>query len=340
MVHKDSSLLTEYPEIFLEKTNLAVVIFASREKKSVLEKTLFEAVTATRYFSDQVGISVIDILINGNQDLVNDFSKTLFNFQNITKKIVIRLWSISFSDKAHAWNQYIKNIWSGEDIVFFMDGYVRLKNNAISLLGTGMVENADVLAGTGVPSLGRTVSKIAKTMKKNGGFHGNFCCIKGHVMSEIKSRSIKIPLGLYRVDSIMGAFIAFGLDNINNKWDHKRILVHEDATWSNDAKKWWVWKDVKAKYNQKLRQTRGIAENQAVKFFLTKEKRPVEKLPDTVEFLINNWMELNSIESKKIFRKHLFLRYAINKTLPKISLYNELETPELIRKISASEMMR
>jgi len=101
----------------------------------------------------------------------------------------LKVWSIHYGDKANAWNQYFHTIWSGEQLAFFTDGYVRLRPDALRLLGNAVMSKESVLGGSGVPSVGRTAKKLTAHMISAGGFHGNFCCVKGCVIYEFKLRN-------------------------------------------------------------------------------------------------------------------------------------------------------
>jgi len=212
------------------------------------------------------------------------FQKTLGD--NVT----VRIWSLEVADKANAWNQHIHEIWhQGIDAVY-IDGYARITSNAVSNLLKTMKSNAEVLGSSGVPTIGRSAKSIAKTMEVEGGFHGNLCAIRSTAMVEMRKRKIRIPVGMYRVDAIMGAFLSFGLKNDTRTWEPKRYIpVTFDATWTIESKKWYRPQDIIAWYRRSLRQSRGKVENAAVKYHLTVENTAFEHLPEHVGQLFNRW---------------------------------------------------
>lgn len=249
----------------------------------------------------------IDILVNGNDVLALALLPLLRAQTPSLDQPQLAIWSITLGDKANAWNQYLQHVWSGEEIVFFIDGYVRLNADAISLLGSTVMERAEALGGTGMPSVGRTAQSLRSQMSPHGGFHGNFCCIKGLAIGQLKKRGISLPIGLYRVDSLMGALLSLGLDS-KNKWDANRIFVHPQASWQTDPKRWWHIDDIRSQIKRVFRQSRGELENLAVRDHLRVRKQAAELLPDSASKLVLEWAQRCPAEVNPILRRSPFAR--------------------------------
>jgi hypothetical protein len=282
--------------------NWKLVIFASRETPEMVMRTVSAALIAAKNKAS------IDILVNGNDALALALLPLLREQTPLLDQPPITIWSISMGDKANAWNQYLQHLWSEEEIVFFIDGYVRLNADAISLLGSKVMESAEILGGTGMPSVGRTAQSLRNQMSPHGGFHGNFCCIKGLAVEQLKKRGISLPIGLYRVDSLMGALLSLGLDSIHNNWDANRIFVHPQASWQTDPKRWWHLDDIRAQIKRVLRQSRGELENLAVRDHLRVRKQAAELLPDTASELVLEWAQRCPTEVNPILRRSPFAR--------------------------------
>lgn len=271
----------------------AIVVFAARESTAVLTRAVQAAVAAARNVAD------IEVIINGNTELATEFAAAAKGFSDGPAKV--RVWTLPVADKAHAWNQYIRHIWSGESIAFFIDGYVRLLPDAVELLRKAVhASSENVLGGTGVPSVGRTAALMRKQMLESGGFHGNFCCIKGPVIAQLRERRIRLPFGLYRVDSLMGAFLSFGLQPELGVWEPKRIVVEPGATWLTDEKHWWSLSDLRAKLKQMSRQAKGALENAAVKDHFVGRKQSPESLLTNANALVQDWASRRPEQLKRI----------------------------------------
>jgi hypothetical protein len=308
----------------------ALVVFASRETVDVLVRAVQAAVVAARDLAD------IDVLVNGNPTLASAFLHHMGQKKVLMNAPRVRVWTLAVSDKAHAWNQYIRHIWTGEDIAFFMDGYVRLKPDALWLLSQKVRANAQVLGGTGVPSVGRTAETMHRQMLREGGFHGNFCCIKGAVIRELRTRGIALPFGLYRVDSLMGALLSFGLQPEQGVWEPGRIAVEPKATWLTDAKRWWRLADVRAKIKQVFRQSRGMLENAAVQDHFVGRKQSPETLPPTAAALVSDWAARCPKQLDRILARYPLARRELALLCASVEVRAAIDVPVLLNHEAAT----
>lgn len=279
----------------------ALVIFASREPVATLLKTINAAQVAAQ------GLAHIDVLVNGNPQLAADITwhfrqgvtlqanASLMNptptSEAATTAHRIRIWSISLGDKANAWNQYVHHIWVGESIAFFIDGYVRLNPDAIQLLGNAVAADQRSLGGSGVPTAGRSAKALRHNLIVNTGFHGNFCCMKGNFLAQMRESAIFLPLGLYRVDSLVGSFICYALDPATQIWEDYFIVVHPSASWQIDEARWWQPHDLWAFCKRFFRQARGQLENRAFSDHLAIRRQLPQYLPATAKDLVLEWAE-------------------------------------------------
>lgn len=290
-----------------QQSDSSLAIFISRESLTVCTKTLEAAIAAVPKKGK------IELLVNGNAALAQSLAKLVQNdlFQRV------RVWDIPLGDKGNAWNSYIHEVWRGECVVFFIDGYVRLFPDSLERLYQTLSSNPDAFGGSGVPSVGRTSNAVAREMIKNGGFHGNLCCLTYTAISELKQRNIKIVVGTYRVDSLMGSIICYGLDTTSKEWNQKRLVVDPLATWDLDVKRWWRWSDLQAKIRQFERQLRGKFENAAIKnLFITQNISP-EMLPTNCYKLIEQWASVDQTEYRKFASRHPFATLAYKRHLQK-----------------------
>lgn len=200
------------------------------------------------------------------------------------------------------------------DMILFMlmDTYEFQKNAIVSLCAT-CFNNVESLGTSAVPVVGRSSNILQRKMREEGGFHGNLCMIKAGAIFEMRNRGITIPLGVYRVDSIMGAFLSFGLDNVNRKWEPTRYIpVSLEASWDCDEKKWYRLKDIIAWRNRRFRQARGDIENAAFKYFMTRAKIKPEGLPKDIKSMVVSWCEACPEEAFNILNRNRLTREAMS----------------------------
>lgn len=261
-----------------------LVIFSSREDVSTIARTISSALKSV-----PIG-SIIDVIVNGNKQLAEQID--LWAMRNIEAVDELNIYHIPFADKGNAWNQHIHNIWQQNMNAIYIDGYVLVSRDAICALTRTLECDANALGTSGVPTVGSSAKLLNHRMREEGGFHGNLCAIKSKTLEQFRKRGIFIPIGMYRVDSIMGAFLSFNLDNINCTWNpHKYIPLTLTASWECEKKKWYKLKDVVAWIKRKSRQAQGDFENSAVKYHLTRLKCSFEELPSDVRGLVNTWLD-------------------------------------------------
>lgn len=292
----------------LERKPCAIAIFAARETLSELMATLRAVLSAVHK------PVVIDLLINGNEPLALAVGEQLATSHLDDSMSAVRVWLIALGDKAHAWNQYIHFIWPGEGTTFFLDGYVQPDRNAFELLETSLLASSQALGATGVPRSGRSAQRLRKEMIQEGGIHGNLFCLSDETVRRLMEIGFKLPLGMYRTDSTLGAILMFNLDPANNDWDQARILVNQEVTWATKKRNWWRFSDLKDQGKRILRQAQGVLENRAVRQHLAIRRAPPAELPETAAELVLDWVAHYPDEAHKISERNLFLyKYALSK---------------------------
>ena len=317
----------------------AVVIFAARESPEVLLKTL---TMATRSCGSSAQIEVV---VNGNRALSHEIAARISTLQILNyhagtqkpvaeaqlRSVPINVWDIEFGDKANAWNQYIHSIWSGERLAFFVDGNVYLNPNAISELGRVTLGDPYAIAGTGVPTQGRSATAVRDELLEWGGLHGNFCCIKGLTLQEIKSRNIRLPLALYRVDSLMGALLGLGLDPKGQDWQKERIAIASKASWTTDRWSLIKLRDIHSQFKRLLRQFKGGFEKRAFRHYLEEQKGLPEMMPETSPQMVANHLRSRRFGWWTIRLYMLLNQFDSTRTpdqLPRLAWSGHLHFPE------------
>lgn len=262
----------------------SLVVFASRESAGALESTLRCALAAAT-----PGM-VIDVLVNGNADLSRCAASEIAPRLVLPGQGVrLRVWSIAFGDKSNAWNRYLHDVWAGEPLAFFIDGYVRLLPDALRRLGDAVLADGQALGGSGVRHDGGPDGPLAQPVVRPGGFNGNLCCMKARAVDEFRRQGICLPIGLYRGDAVIGALLLYDMDPVGTRWADHRILVHAQARYVTDARRWWRWSDVVSSAKRMLRQAKGELENKAVRGHMTLRKRAPHLLAPTARALVTQW---------------------------------------------------
>ena len=274
----------------MTKTHYAVAIFVSRESSERAMKTIHGALTSA------LPGTVIDVLVNGNPELARSLQSPCRDIP-IPKEKRLRLWNMELGDKANAWNQFVQCIFEGQEIVWFMDGYVTPNADAFLSLRSGLAQNPDVLGATGVPTIGFSAARHRNKMRKRGGLHGNLFCMRGTVIKRIADQGIRLPLGLYWVDGLVGALLNFNLDPSCNEWNPERVWVDHQASWTSDFPGIFETGDFASRLRRVLRQARGRIENAAFSEFLHVRRRDPKSLPFSVNILVANWIKESPLKA-------------------------------------------
>jgi hypothetical protein len=263
----------------------SVAIVSARETIATLAASIDAAARASSGVPTQ-----IDVIVNGNQRLACEAADHARSLAGATSDHTLRVWSIRTGDKANALNQYVHEIFLGSEIAFFVDGYAQVGPDAFRLMAAGLTACPEALAISGVPSVGRNAKTLAQQLIRAGGGHGTLNALPGSVCLRLREINFHLPLGLYRVDGLLFAVLAFNLDPARNSWDLSRLLIEPLATWSFRPLSFWQWSDMRAYVKRRLRQSQGVLESRAFRQHLAIERKPVADLPQSASQLVNSWL--------------------------------------------------
>jgi hypothetical protein len=286
----------------------SVAIIAARESIATLSRCIRASLTAC---GDRDAI--VDVVINGNPSLAQEAAEVAASGAFACGPGTLRIWSTAAGDKAHAWNQYVHHIWPGSETAFFVDGYAEARPDAFAALSRRLAETPDALGATGVPSSGRSAARLRKVMLSEGGFHGNMHALRGSALRTVREKGIRLPLGLYRTDSLIGAALLYRLAPEDAEWDTSRVVVAGDATWDVPGLSALTLKSVISQAKRKLRQAQGDLENRAVREHLAVRRLPLEQLPGTVHELVNRWVSEQRGQAWLMYLRNPFCAHAAYK---------------------------
>lgn len=283
----------------------SVAVLTSRETPETLAETVRAALLAC-----QGRRATVDVVVNGNRTLAEAAS----GFAT-SASITLRVWDVPLGDKAHAWTHYLRDLWPGAGFAFFIDGYAAVRPDALEMIEAAIIASPIALAGTGVPSLGRSAAALREEMTRTGGLHGNLYALKGEVMRALRDGGFRLPLGLYRTDPLLTSTLCFNLDPAANPWNWKHTAVAPDATWSFRPLAWYRPRDLLTHLRRMRRQYQGELERHAYSHHLAVLKRRPEDLPDTAARMVEEWMRVAPEDAEARFRRNPLLRFSARKLL-------------------------
>lgn len=289
----------------------AVALISSREDPD----TLLASVQAVLAAIDRP--SCVDVLVNGNSPLAQSIALHLPHVQPpLGVSVQLRLWQIALADKANAINAYLYGIAPKSQVTYFVDGYARPQPLALGLLAGALEQHPSALAASAMPTHGPSAPALRRLMLSEGGLHGNLFAVAGSAMESMQRQGFRLPVGMYRTDSTIGAALAFGLDPEHQCFDSsKYIRVVPGASWSVGLPSQSLLGSLQSFWSRRQRQAQGDLENSAIQYWLERSKRPLGSLPATVRQLVEQWCQQDPVQAAKCVRWHPLRRRALNRVM-------------------------
>lgn len=262
-----------------------VAILSARETAQTLEATLGSTLAAVATHP-----AVIDLLVNGNPRTAKAIATHVQRRRPTGGAVSIRVWRLALRDKAHAWNEYVHRIWPGDAGAYFLDGCITVSASALTAMQTRLDASAHALVAAAVPTTGGSAAGIRALMLTHPQIHGSFYGIRADALERLRQAGLRLPLGFYRTDSLLGTLFNFNLDPATHDWDDRRIAVVDEPTWSMPPKSPLNPADVRAQLQRLTRQALGRLEEAAIKELFYDRRAPVSLLSQEPLAFIEEWM--------------------------------------------------
>lgn len=178
----------------------------------------------------------------------------------------LRLYRTQAGDKANAINQFIYSLRVPARMYVFVDGYVWIRPGALQGLEACLAANPLAVATTGVALNGRTMRLHTHAALARGGvLHGGLHALRPEFLDRMVAQGIRLPIGTYFVDGLVGSMAAHDLDATGREWDNGRIVGVRDAAFEIQSLSLFKPRDLKRQFRRKVRQVRGRLQNAAIK---------------------------------------------------------------------------
>lgn len=277
---------------------ITVLVISSRESLATLTESI-EACWAAGLRVPGVSQLRIDLLVNGNLQLAQRMAEWSQSAASATASL--RCWAHPIADKSLAWNHYVHHLWDGGDLSYFVDGYVRPGSHSFAALAAALAHDPAVLAASAVPSVGHSAEQVGSMLLAGGGLHGSLHVLRGRVVSALREIGFRLPLGLYRSDSMIAAVLCFNLDPASNTWEPRRVVAVPAATWQYDAPSLRRFKDWVAFAKRRVRQAQGAIESCAFRQHFAVDRKPINTLPRLGSDLVRLWVGQHPWQALALF---------------------------------------
>ena len=184
-------------------------------------------------------------------------------------------------------------MWPGADNTFFVDGYASVIPEAFDHLSASLKSSPEALAAAAVPTAGRTAGHLRASMLAAPQINGSLYTVRGDVMERLRAGRFRMPLGLYRVDALIGSALNYNLCPATHAWDDNRITVAAGATWMRRVESVWNHKDWLTILDRIIRQAFARFEERAIGEHLAQLRASPMGLPETTLALVEGWRRRN-----------------------------------------------
>lgn len=255
----------------------------------------------------------ITVILNGSRDRSPEIASAAAR-----EGAPIEVFRIGLADKANAMNQFYHVLRSPAHAYAGIDAYVFIARDALRAMEERFQSDPRALAITGVAANGRSMRHAtAATLRTGGRLHGQFHALRPGFLDRMVARGIRLPVGLYRGDGLLGSMLAHDLDPLATPWDNTRIAGVAGATYEIPVLSPFRVQDIRRYLRRRVRQMRGRIENAAIRSVIY--RAGYEALPEHADDLIRTFLMDNSAPSVAITQlpfRHLAIRAALRSTAP------------------------
>ena len=204
--------------------------------------------------------ALITVIVNGSTDGSLAAAR---NSMLMTRNNTV-IETMPFANKSHAINAFIHKFAVRARLFFCVDGYVVVQPGALLAMADAVSGDINAVAASGQSVNGRSEAALsASTLLVGGEIRGGLYCLDPAFVSGMRSAGIRLPVGLYRGDSLLAAMARHNLDATKPaQWS--RVLGVPQATYEIDSLSLFKLTDIRRHFWRKVRQMRGRIENLAL----------------------------------------------------------------------------
>jgi hypothetical protein len=197
--------------------------------------------------------------------------------------------SLALGDKASAINQALYDLRKPASLYVHVDGYAIIGAGTLRGFIQALDTHPDARAATGIAINGRTM-KLAteETLKHGNRLHGQLHALRPSFVDRLTGAGLRLPVGLYRGDGLLGSMVCHDLDAVGTPWDGHRIVGVADATYLIPQLSPWRPGDIARQFRRKIRQMRGKMENAAIGAIIY--KHGYGGLPAHADEMLADWL--------------------------------------------------
>jgi glycosyltransferase involved in cell wall biosynthesis len=259
--------------------DISVTVFCHNEAARVGACLASIAAAGSRM---RLGVTVI---ANGTTDRSIDHARKALGKSNLPG----RIYNIAHADKSNAINHSFYTLRQTARLHVFIDAYAIIAPDSFTGFAAMLSSHQEAVAATGIAGNGRTMQAATEeTLKIGGRLHGQLHAFRPSFLDRLTAAGLRLPVGLYRGDGLLGSMACHDLDALQNPWENFRIKGTVEAVYRIPRLSPFRPGDIARQFRRKIRQMRGRMENAALSAIIY--RHGFAALPATANEMIAAWL--------------------------------------------------
>ncbi len=231
--------------------------------------------------------ALVTVVLNGSDDDSLEVARAAS-----PAGLPIEIVEIPFRDKSNAINQFIYKLRVPARVYAGVDGNAVIGASTFHAMEERLRSAPHAMAVTGVAANGRTMRKMgAQALRTGGVLHGQLHALRPEFLDQMTARGLRLPVGLYRGDGLLGSMAAHDFAPLSTPWDDSRVAAETRATFTLPSLSLLNRSDVDRLFRRRVRQMQGVMENKAIAAVIYRSG--YEALPEHVTDLIRAYLEVH-----------------------------------------------
>ncbi len=231
--------------------------------------------------------ALVTVIVNGSRDRSLDIARDFAGAGS-----PIEIFRITTGDKANAINHFIYSLRSPARYYGAVDGYAHIAAKSFVAMEDRLTADPRVVAVSGVCTNGRTMRRESLGALTLGGrLYGPLHAFRRDFLDRMVGRGLRLPLGLYSGDGLLGSMAAHDLDAVSEAWDSARIAGVAEAAFAIPALSPLRPSDLRRQFRRRIKQSRRKLQNAAVKELIY--EKGYEGLPEHADDMVRQHLILH-----------------------------------------------
>ncbi|WP_439596822.1 hypothetical protein [Falsiroseomonas sp.] len=226
----------------------------------------------------------VTVLLNGTTDGSPALAATALRAAGLEGAV----YEVPHPDKSHALNLFLHALRPPAALYVCIDAYAEIWPDSLNRLAARLERQPEALAAAAVPSSGRSAAALRQGMLRHSGLHGSLFALRAAFVERLAAAGLRLPVGLYRGDGLLGSFLLHDLDAAQGGWEGWRIAVEPAASWTTPRWQPWRWQDLRRHLHRLVRQGRGRLESAALRSLIYAEG--FAGLPADADAMLRDWI--------------------------------------------------